>query len=389
MTVEHSEALATQALQQLLGKGDRRDAGVGQRVSISGAAMARCRAQLRSLEDKEAFEGVLERAQALGAVRLTPPRRDATVFVDRIDLIDTGRLAQMLGQTTHASVLARAADLLAPYRADFPALEDVLARWVALKPVRGSRPQDAAAWADACRIIGYCRERGACDIPVRDASARLFKDSKRIEALVGQLDVLLAGDAAAPPRPDFQVLQEIGLFREPQPVRMSGALVVRRARVTALLDTPYGAFPPDTVLGLDCTPSQVLTIENQTTFHVHARLHCDRDVLGIYTAGMPSPAWAAMYARLLSSLPAGVPVLHWGDVDEGGFRIAAFISRLTGAAGHRLTPWKMRPGDVPPSQRRPAAEHTLQRMTAFAREAGWADLADEIAQAGIVAEQEG
>ncbi|WP_088952662.1 Wadjet anti-phage system protein JetD domain-containing protein [Variovorax sp. HW608] len=65
-------------------------------------------------------------------------------------------------------------------------------------------------------------------------------------------------------------------------------------------------------------PSQVLTIEDQTTFHVWAREHCDADVLCLYTAGMPSPAWRAMYLRLLSEFTAATPVLHWGDVDEAG-----------------------------------------------------------------------
>ena len=88
-------------------------------------------------------------------------------------------------------------------------------------------------------------------------------------------------------------------------------------------------------------------------------------------------------------IPPGVSVSHWGDVDEGGFRIAAFVSRLAAAAGHHLEPWNMHPSDVPQSQRRPAAPRTLSCMARFARDAGWAALADEIKQAGIVAEQEG
>jgi hypothetical protein len=96
-----------------------------------------------------------------------------------------------------------------------------------------------------------------------------------------------------------------------------------------------------------------------------------------------------MYQRLLAGTPPGVPVSHWGDVDEGGFRIAAFVSRLAAAAGHRLEPWSMRPSDVPQSQRRPAAPRTVQRMAKFARDAGWRELAYEIETTGIVAEQEG
>lgn len=84
------------------------------------------------------------------------------------------------------------------------------------------------------------------------------------------------------------MLQELGLYREPQPARLAGNIVVRRERATFPLDSPYGALPPSTVLGVGSIPSQVLTIENQTTFHVWARQHYNSDVLCIYTAGMPS-----------------------------------------------------------------------------------------------------
>jgi len=180
-----------------------------------------------------------------------------------------------------------------------------------------------------------------------------------------------------------------GLYREPQPARLAGNLVVRRERGAFPLDRPYGALPPSTVLGLGSMPSQLLTIENQTTFHAWARQHCDSDVLCLYTAGMPSPAWQAMYLRLLSELPVSTPVLHWGDVDEGGFRIAAFLSRCAAEAGRALLPWKMRPADVPESLRRAAPTRTVDRMVKYASDAGWNHIAHELAEAKLVAEQEG
>lgn len=179
----------------------------------------------------------------------------------------------------------------------------------------------------ACDVITYCQSQlalGATETAVRGASARLFKDSKRIEALVPCLDVLLVGN-----------------------------------------------------------------IENQTTFRVWARQHCDTDALCIYTGGMPSPAWRAMYLRLLSDLPISTPVLHWGDVDEGGFRIASVSSRWVAESGHALQPWRMRPSDVPESLRRAAPTRTVERMAKYAHEAGWNDLARELVEVRIVAEQEG
>lgn len=136
-------------------------------------------------------------------------------------------------------------------------------------------------------------------------------------------------------------------------------------------------------------PSVVLIIANQTTFHVEARRRCDSDALLIYTAGMPSPAWRRMYLTLLKDLPSDVPVRHWGDVDEGGFRIAAYLAMAAAEAGKSLEPWNMHPDDVQSTQRRAASAHVFERMVALAQEAGWRDLADAIAMARFVAGQAG
>jgi hypothetical protein len=285
-------------------------------------------------------------------------------------LVDATKLASILGEVPHAARVRSARQALAARIDEHPVLVDVIACWEKLRKVRGTGPDDAANWAMACDVIAYCRAQvtlGATETPVRDASSRLFKDSKRIESLSSRIDVLLAGNVEDDARGETEVLEELGLFREPQPARLAGNVVVRRERGAFTLDRPYCALPPSTVLGLGSIPRQVLTIENLTTFHVWARQHCDTNVLCLYTAGMPSPAWRAMYVRLLSGLPAETQVLHWGDIDEGGFRIAAVLSRCAGEAGHTLLPWKMRPADVPEMLRRSAPARTIERMVKYAR----------------------
>ena len=384
-----AERLATEALERLFKAGSRQDAGVSSRApALTESRLVPYRG-LPSLKDKESFEAVMLHAQAEGAVRLVRPRHDPAGMIERVELVDLERLAIVLGRPTHAAIVANAQARLQPWLASFPLLAEVVERWAKLKTVRSSGPERFQDWVDACRVINYCREQGESDIPVRDASARLFQDSKRIEALTAQLDVLLQDDLSTPPRPDFQVLQEIGLFREPLAAHMSGDLVVRRERGAFPLDRPYCALPPSTVISLESTPSRVLTVENLTTFHVQARALCDSDVLCIYTGGMPSPAWVAMYQRLLASVPLTVPIQHWGDMDEGGFRIAAFLARAAAQQGHCLRPERMAPTDVPPERCRLAEPGTVTRMVKFARAAGWDDLAAKLGQAGVVAEQEG
>ncbi len=386
------DPLAKKALERLLKSADRHGAGVAIRhPALTGSALAGYHA-LRGLKEKENFEAVMAYGQAEGAIKVHRPRHDPHGLIERIELVDVGKLAQFIGEVPHAARVQVAKQTLSAYLVAYPVLLDVLISWEKLKKVRATGPEDATNWAMACDVIAYCREQvaqDAAETPVRDASARLFKDSKRIESLLSRVDVLLAGNIEDDARPEAEVLQELGLYREQQPARLAGNIVVRRERGAFPLDRPYCALPSSTVLGLGSMPRQVLTIENQTTFHVWARQHCDSDVLCIYTAGMPSPAWRAMYLRLLSELPAATPVLHWGDVDEGGFRIAAFLSRCAAEVGHALRPWKMRPADVPESQRRAAPARTVERMVKYAGEAAWNDIAQELAQAKLVAEQEG
>lgn len=386
------DPLARRALERLLKSADKHEAGVATRIpALTNSGLAEYHA-LRGLKAKEDFESVMAFGQADGAIRVQRPRHQPQGLIERIELVDVVKLALLLGEVPHSIRVQSARQQLGARLEAYPVLLDVLVRWEKLKRVRGIGPDDVADWVMACEVIDYCRAQvalGNTETPVRDASARLFKDSKRIESLVPALDVLLSGSTEDQARPDSEVLQELGLYREEQPARMAGRVFIRRERGELPLDRPYCALPPSTVLGMGSVPSKVLTIENQTTFHVTARQLCDADVLCIYTAGMPSPAWRAMYVRLLSNLPTGSPVQHWGDVDEGGFRIAAFLSRCAAEAGQVLQPWKMRPLDIPKSQQRPAAPGVAERMAKYASEAGWHDLALELVNAKIVAEQEG
>ena len=95
-----------------------------------------------------------------------------------------------------------------------------------------------------------------------------------------------------------------------------------------------------------------------------------------------------MYERLLGSLPPTTLINHWGDVDEGGFRIAATIAAVASAAGFVLQPYGMSPEDVPLEMRVKASARTLERIHHFACAAGWSELGQAMRKAEFVAEQE-
>ena len=326
---------ARNALTKLLAFGNRETAGVrSTRPALTRLQLADYHAT-RSLADKEAFEAAMKAARAEGAVSLTWERGCGEQgFIQRVELTDLDALAKLLGMETAASRLEKAASQFAPLLLDFPVLNDVLARWAALKKVRTFGPEHTQDWVDAARIIGFMttnRENRTVDEPIREVSARLFKvfnGSKRIEKLAAPVDILLTGDVDAEIREPIDVWQEIGLFREEQPVRMAGRVIVARTRVTALLDEPYGAFSAPSVVELGQHPQarddhrkpDHLPQRGQTPprrgnpaylyrRHAHTRLASD----------VCSAAWR---------LAARVPVYHWGDIDEGGFRIASILARM-------------------------------------------------------------
>jgi Wadjet protein JetD, C-terminal len=388
------DKLARTLLEKLLR--DSEKASVGRRTrpaALTKSNLTEYQAS-RSLQAREAFETVMQAARAAGAISYVVDHRGAGEgFIQRVETADIRALAGFLGRVPAEEVLASAKALLSPLAPRFPVLKDVLSKWSELKAVRTFTAADAQDWVDATRVIDYAQDmlsRGATFVPTYEASAKLFKDSKRIKKLAAPIDVLLSGNVDGESRQPSEVLEEIGLSREEHPVRMAGNVMVERERVTSYLDVPYTGLPAATIKRLVGQPTMVITIENQTTFHSEARRRCEENVLLIYTAGMPNPPWRAMYARILKELPSGVPVYHWGDIDEGGFRIAALIAQEARRVGRVIQPWSMmHPDNVPAGQRRPASPHTINRMAHFAREACWTSLAAAIEKAKCTVEQEG
>jgi len=386
-----ASAIARDLLAKLLDAGNKHAAGARARAPALTTTHLKPYSELRSWQHKQECDETFLAARNAGAITLQRDKLNPKDgLIERIDLVDVRALAQFLGRSTYADQLAHTAAQLAPLKADFPVIQEVIGRWTGMTKVRGLGPQDSGAWIDAAKTIRACATRGqdAIATPVREFSARLFLNSKRIEALTPQLDILLSGSIEGSPRAGAQVWQELGLFREEHPVLLAGHVHIARDRSTGLIDAPYMGLPATTIQGVASTVIEVITIENKTTFHSEAKRRQNDEVLLIYTAGMPSPAWRAMYGRLLETLPPTTPVYHWGDVDEGGFRIASTIAAVARGTGFSLQPYRMSPEDVPLEMRVKASARTLERIYHFACAAGWPELGQAMRQAEFIAEQE-
>ena len=377
--------IAEDLLAKLLDAGDKHAAGARARAPALTAMHLKPYRELRSWHQKQECDETFLAARDAGAVTLQRDKLNPKDgLIERIDLVDVQALARFLGRSTYADQLSKTIGQLEPLKAEFPVILDVIGLWAGMAKIRGLGPQDAGKTVRACAA----RSQDAIAAPVREFSARLFLDSKRIEALTPQLDILLSGSVEDSPRAAAQVWQELGLFREEHPVLLAGHVHIARDRSTGLIDAPYMGLPAATILGARSLVTEVITIENKTTFHSEAKRRQDDKVLLIYTAGMPSPAWRAMYGRLLENLPLTTPIYHWGDVDEGGFRIASTIAAVARGAGFFLQPYGMSPKDVPLNMRVKASTRTLERIHHFACAAGWPELGQAMREAGFVAEQE-
>lgn len=384
---------AQQALLRLLRAGERaRSREAAESVALP-MTPAKCPeyCNLRTLGDTERFEAEITLAARDGGIVIERERFGGDhPRLQRLRLLSLEHLAAHLGVPLRSAQVEKATAALADALTVHPVLEVVLGAWTRGRQVRGRGPDAATDIADAAKVIIARRGDDAQERLLRRESVRIFRDSKRLEKLTPWLDLLLTGELAASGLENEHLWSSLGLRREPQPVLIAGHGDAVLADATVQLCRPYLGLPVDAVRSIETRARYVLTIENLTSFHDAARASAGRDGLLIYTGGMPSPAWCAFFARMLTELPAETRLYHWGDIDEGGYRIAAHLAAIAGTAGTSLLPWLMSPEDFerhPLGQQVPSAE-SLRKMTDWATRAGWPHIASALTRSPIQIEQE-
>ena len=379
--------LADDVLQHLFGRGDRARVAGSQRTVRETFKDVKNAYWEQSIDQRDAMHAALQRAAAAGAVTLTWGKHGGD---DRplaaVALRDLDALGKFLGRTTGDVAAASAAATLAPWREANPRVVEILTAWGQLKKVRGLGPETASDFADALRLLdavaGATEDRVA-----RPLSVEVFGNSKRIEALYVHLDVLTAESRSAPARHWSEVLAAIGVRKEPQPFLVAGGgeLILARGPNVPVAE-PFVGVASHALTAFRGAPAWLLTIENLTTFHQAAEMLAGSPRgLVLFTGGMPSPSWMRAYSNILDGLAETTTLLHWGDHDEGGFRIAARLASHCAARGKVLLPWNM---DASQFAKRPRSSEAQQAaMAASARRAGWNELASKLP--AVLLEQEG
>jgi hypothetical protein len=384
---------ARQVLERLLRRGESaRSRGDVKPVSLLMTA-ASCPeyAALDTLAAMESFHAVITLAERAGAVVVDWRRAGGdTAILQRIRLHDLDALAVHLDIPLLGDRVDAASRQLSAAREYWPIVARVLDVWARGRKVRGSGPEAAADLAEAVRAVESRQHDQHEERILRRESVRLFGDSKRLERLTPWLEILVTGELAASGLSKEDIWASLGLRREPQPMLVAGSGTARlRDGATVALVKPYLGLPVDAVEGIDTHARYLLTIENLASFHDAARHLPTTDGLLIYTAGMPSPAWRALYARILSTLPPDAQVYHWGDIDEGGYRIAATLASVV--TEKPLRPWLMSPRALTSELRArlpPPSAAVLKEMLRWATRAGWPEVVEELQRDPVLAEQE-
>lgn len=310
--------------------------------------------------------------------------------LSRVMLLNPKAVVRILGEELPWEVASRAITRLESIAKEgLPPIDRIIDAWRRGKAPAGVTVERGDQLVDAMRIIEAAQKlsKSGQDVLLRKLSARLFSDSKRIEALSRQLTFLLEGDE------EDDVFARLGLVKPPQPMLLSGpsSCSIQVDERAIPLARPYLGFRPDTIRGLFFSTNpirRVLTIENLASFNEAAdNAEKARDLLIVYLAGNPTPSFLAAYNRILDSLKP-TEVLHWGDIDVGGFKIAARLADNIKPMGHSLKLWRMNPLEVASTQQKTITEKKIEEALTICKKYGWDKEAEGLQSNPVFQEQE-
>lgn len=313
--------------------------------------------------------------------------------LSRVTLLDPKAVVSVLGEELPWDVARRAITKIASVAKEgLPDVDHIIEAWRLGKSPAGVSAERADQLTDSMRVIGAAQKlcESGQDVLLRKLSARLFSDSKRIEALSRQLAFLL-GEPAETEEED--VFARLGLVKHPQPMLLTGppdCSIQIEGGVIPLV-SPYLGLRPDTIKGLVTSNGpirRILTIENLASFNEAAdSAKKEKDLLIVYIAGNPTPSFLAAYNRIVASLEL-FELLHWGDIDVGGFRIAARLADSIKSTGHSLKLWRMNPLEVAQDQQKTVPEKKIEEVSTICRDYGWWEEAEGIQSNPVFQEQE-
>jgi len=293
----------------------------------------RAPADFPSAAERAAFDRLLADAERQGAITVVKGRGEARHLTERIRLRDAVRLYEFLGRIpAHERARAAISQLratVAPKHIDAAEARDsIIDGWL-----RGERPfsislEQTDQAIEFITALDAVLARDPMDRrDLRTYSGQTTGNTKLLERYasriitflkqIGKLDADLS---------DNEAMASLGLEKFSQPVLVAGP--VRLAGVD-FASLAYVGLPPEQALAIEPAGAirSILTIENLASFNRHVREALQANDVAVYTGGFPSRAVTATLVAI-SRWPRITRIHHWGDIDEGGLRIALHLTSL-------------------------------------------------------------
>ena len=348
---------------------------------------------LERFADREEYHARLQMFINAGAVSVEwDPRSGKRGQLQRVTMTSSKAAACLLGIDLPWDIASAAIrDLKSVAKEGLPAIDHIVDGWRHGKAPGGVAADKASKFVDSMRVIDAAQSMGASDkdLLLRRLSVHLFGDTKRIEALEHPIAFLLGVAVDS----DEDVFALLGLVKYPQPMLLSGppSCSVKVSAGIVPLIRPYLGLRPDIIDGLlvgNETIRRVLTIENLASFNEAAEDASNpNDMLLIYVAGTPTPSLLAAYRRLLESVKPST-VMHWGDIDLGGFRVAARLAETAKTVGYQLDLWRMNPVESATDQSDEASDRKIDQISVICERYGWMRELEGFKQHPVFQEQE-
>jgi hypothetical protein len=289
--------------------------------------------RLPTAQQMSRFHDQMAAAERFGAVKVEQGKRDRSHLIERVRVLDPELLAKHLGRPTALAVAQRVRDELLPVAASGEPWVATLLNEMAAKWARGEAAYRlTAAQADPAKefftLLASISRQEARGLDARTFSQKATNDTKAFDRHASRIAAVLSVQIGQPGAAADVVWAHIGLERFSHPVHLRGPVAVAAAsgRLVDGRAKPFASIHPELLPRLSVLerPIAILTIENYASFNRQVR-EIEDDSLVVYTGGFPAAGVIELLAKVLATVPADVPFLHWGDVDAGGVRIFRYL----------------------------------------------------------------
>jgi hypothetical protein len=289
--------------------------------------------RLSTAQQVSRFHDLMAAAERFGAVEVQRGRRERSHLIERIRVRDPELLARHLGRPTAPATAQRVRQELLPVAAAgepwvATLLDEMAARWARGEAAYRLTAGQAEAAKEFFTLLASISRQEARGLDARTFSQKATSDTKAFDRHASRLAAVLGVRIGQPGAAADVVWAHIGLERFSHPVHLKGPVAVEGSG-GCLIDgraKPFASIHPEMLPQLSVLdrPTAILTIENYASFNRQVR-EIEDGSLVVYTGGFPAAGVVELLSKVLATVSAEVPFLHWGDVDAGGVRIFRYL----------------------------------------------------------------